>query len=646
MRVRDVAAGFFALALLVASETPLAQQAPKFRSRVDLVTVDVAVLNASGQPVLGLTAEDFELSVDGSNRRVAWAEFVAHRSAAPASITADHFSSNEGLNAGRLVMIAVDQAHIRRVEGMAALRAAAKFIDTLDPEDRVAVTSLRQVSTIEFTREHAVAKRHLDGMTGSATPPQLFYNVGLSESLAISEGARLTLDQVVRRECGAPLGRITDLRRLAEREGPADSCPAQVELEARTIAQHARNDARLSLNALRTWIARLGELEGPKTIVLVSEGLVAEPQMFDLSALGAAAHAARVTIYVLQLESPFLDASESVMSPTANADVNVRGDGLARLAGSARGAMFRLVGADTKPFRRILSELSGHYLLAFEPSETDRKTGTRRLGVKVRGRDVAIVRARPSFTIPPPPKADTTEAELVRLLRDPRTVTELPVRVGTYAYRQPRGEGMRTIVAVETGGDQDVTFGYVIVHRSGVISASGGDVATRGRYVLTTELPAGGYMLKAAVIDRAGRRGSVERHFEVRLGKAGRVPFGDLMLAEPGAGASTELALHPVVASLRGSELLVYLELYADDNWTPGPGTVTLEMFGDDGGENAKRLTPAIERSGAGRWTVSTRVPVNTAISGPRYVRATIAGPGADPVSISRAFVVGGARQP
>jgi len=632
---RPAAACSIVLLLTVA---PFAQQA-RFKSGVDLVTVDVAVLNAAGQPIAGLTADDFELSVDGSKRRIVWVEFVPHRTAAPASIATDHFSSNEGLNSGRLVLLAVDQAHIRRVEGLAALRAAGAFIDTLDREDRVAVASLRQVGGVEFTREHAVAKRHLDGLTGSSSPPQIFYNLGLSESLAISEGSRLTLDQVVRRECGAPIGRINDARRLAERENMLDPCPQQVELEARTIAQHARNDARQSLNALSAWITRLGELEGPKTIVLVSEGLVAEPQIFDLSALGAAAHAARVTIHVLQLETPVLDASDTAISPTANADINIRGDGLTRLSGSARGGMFKLVGSDPQPFRRILSELSGYYLLAFEPEAADRSSGTRRLEVKARG--ASIVRARPSFTIPAAPKPDTTETELVRLLRDPRTVTELPVRVGTYSYRLPEGEGFKTIVAAETGRDQDVTFGYVIVNRSGVIAASGGDIAAKGRYVVTATLPAGGYMLKAAVIDTAGRRGSVERHFEVRLGKAGNTTFGDLMIAEPGPGSDGASAMHPVVALVRGKELLVFTEVYGPDNWIPAPGIVKLDIVSDGSSSEAvTSMTPSIQRAGTGRWTITARAPLDAAPAGTRFVRATISAPGQEPVRLTRAFTV------
>ena len=381
-------------------------------------------------------------------------------------------------------------------------------------------------------------------------------------------------------------------------------------------------------------------MEGPKTIVLVSEGLVAEPQLFDLSALGAAAHAAHVTIYVLKLETAMLDSSTSELSPTVNADVNLRADGLSRLAGTARGAMFKLVGADPRPFQRIVSEISGHYLLAFEPVAADRANGLRRLDVKARGAD--IVRARPSFAIPAAPKPETTETELVRLLRDPRTITELPVRVGTYSYRLPEGEGFKTIIAAETGRDQDVTFGFVIVNRSSrVIADSGGDVAANGRYVATSQLPAGGYMLKVAVIDSAGRRGSVERNFDVRLGKAGNTTFGDLMIAEPGPGSDTATAMHPVVALVRGKELLVFTELYGPDNWIPAPGTVKLDIVSDGGGsESVTPMTPSIQRAGAGRWTVTGRSTLDTAQGGTRFVRATISAPGQEPMRLTRAFTV------
>ena len=611
-----------------------AQSRPTFRSGVAMIMVDVAVVDPAGQPVTGLRAEDFELRVGGAKRRIAWAEFVERHTAPVVSASSDQYSTNEGGRTGRLVVVAVDQAHIRRVEGLAALRAAAAFVDSLDPEDRVAATTLSLADRIDFTSEHAVVKRQLERLAGTATPAPVFYNVGLSEALAISEGSRIALEQVVRRECGAPLSELTDVRRLAERAGAMDPCPAQVELEGRSLAQQVRSDARISLNALRRLIARLAEIEGPKAIVLVSEGLTAEPQLFDLSALGAAAHEAQVTVYVLQLETPLVDAADDRISPTIQADTNLRGDGLARLAGSARGAMFRLVGADPQPFRRILSELSAHYLLAFEPLPADREGVTHRLDVKVPNRRV-IVRSRPSFRIPTAATAETTEAELVRLLRDPRAVTELPLRVATYSYLQPGGSGTRTIVAAETAADSDVTIGYVVVNSQGVIAASGAEVAADGRFVATTDIPDGRYMLKMAIIDRAGRRGSVDRHFDVKRRNPGGVAMGDLMVAEPGpAGAA---ALQPVVASLRGSELVVYTELYSEGPWTAS-GAVTIEV---DAGEGPPvRIVPVVARAGAQRWTVTGRAPLADFRAGARVVTMTIAPPGVEPVRRSRAFAV------
>jgi VWFA-related protein len=638
--------GFVVAAIMLAAGNGLAsappaplkqgssQVRPTFRSGVDLVTVDVAVVNAAGEPVRGLTAGDFELRVDGAAREVVWAEFIRRDGAPLVSASSDHYSTNEGGRSGRLVAVVVDQAHIRRVEGRAALRAAAAFIDSLDRDDRVAAVSLNVTERLEFTSEHAVVKRQLERLSGTATQAPAFHNIGLTEALAISEGSRIVLEQVVRRECGAPLSQLTDVRRLAERTGTMDPCPAQVELEGRSIAQQVRSDARISLNALRQLIARLGEIEGPKTIVLVSEGLTAEPQLFDLTPLGTAAHDAQVTVYVLQLETPIIDAADARVSPTVQADISLRGDGLARLAGSARGAMFRLVGADPQPFRRIVSELSAHYVLAFQPLPADRQVGTRSLDVKVPNRR-AIVRARPSFTIPAPLTLKTTEAELVRLLRDPRPVAELPLRVATYSFLQPGGSGTRTIVAAETALDTDVTLGYLIVNSQGVIAASGSEVVGGGRFVATSDIPDGRYLLKIAILDRAGRRGSVERQFEVKLGKPGGVSLGDLMVAEPGSAGRA--ALQPVVASLRGSELVVYTELYSPGPWTT-PGVLTIEL---DAGEGAPvRITPVIERAGADRWTVTGRIPLADVRTGPRVVTMTIAAPGAEPVRRTRAFAM------
>jgi VWFA-related protein len=629
---------FAVVGVLVLAGVPLAgQQQPVFRTGVDLVTVDVTVLDKSGTPIEGLGADEFEIRVDNASRRVIWAEFVRQELTRPtAADSRDRFDTNEGQNPGRLILVAVDQTHVRRIEGRAALRAAASFIDALDPADRVAAAPVTHGGAIQFTGDHASVKRYLQTLTGEASPVPAHFNVGLVEALAIADGSRTRLDQVVLRECGQLLGRYENPRRLAEGEGVRDPCPVQIEQESRAMAQMARTDARLSLDALLRLIARLAEIDGPKALVLISEGLVAEAQLVDLSALGAAAQAARVTIYVLQLEVPVFEAAESRPSPTFSADVQVRADGLARLAASARGALFHLVGADPYPFRRILAELSGYYLIAFEAADADRDGRTHRIDVSTRAAG-ATLRARPSFRIP---AATTTAsgdaAQLERLLRSPRLATELPLRLAAYTTRAPGRDGLRVLVTLETDATpgRAVTLGFVLVNDRGVVVSSGGGPTDTGRYLAPVELPAGRYRLKAAGIEPGGRQGSVERRFVAELAGAGDIRISDFILAEPSD------VLIPSIVRTRADRIVAYLEIYAPPGWTPPEGLATIAITSPDSSAPLVSVPGQISAAGSGRWVLKTEVPLVDLPPGPYVASASLAIHGLAKDGLAHPFVV------
>jgi hypothetical protein len=159
----------------------LAAQEPVFRASVDIIAVDVAVVGGDGRPVNDLGAPDFVLKVDGRERRVVSAQFVAQEATSDArsALAAQHFTTNEYVERGRHVLIAVDEAHIRRLEGKPALAAAATFIDRLDPLDRVAVAGLTRIGDIAFTRDRALAKEQLARLVGQTDPVFLQFNIGL-----------------------------------------------------------------------------------------------------------------------------------------------------------------------------------------------------------------------------------------------------------------------------------------------------------------------------------------------------------------------------------------------------------------------------------------------------------------------------------
>ncbi len=587
--------------LLVGAFSSLAAQDVVFRTGIDLVTVDATVLGRDGRPVNGLGPDDFVVKVDGQLRRLVSAQFVDYD--APATrgaqaLPARHFTSNEDPDAGRLVVVAVDEAHIRRLEGRAALRAAAAFIDRLDPMDRIAVTSLSRVGVVQFTRDRPALKRRLESLTGQTDPVLLQFNIGLTEATEIADGGRARLAEVVLRECGRSLTEFTDPARADDLVGGRDACPEQLEQEARVVSQHARTQASISLSAIEALVAGLKPLEGPKTVVLLSEGMVVDPRLVDVAELAAAAKDARVSIYGLHLEIPVFEASQDRVSPTFFRDIQLRGDGLARLAGATRGAVFRLVGSDPRPFERIEHELSGYYLLAFEALDGDRDGRVHRVDVALASGG-GVLRARPAFRLPTiVPTARTREQDLVALLRESRAATELPVRVATYTYAEPGAAvaepgaaRLRVVVSTEAGFANGpaghVLLGYVLTDAHGVIAASGAHQATAGRHAFSTVVPAGVYVLRVAAIDPLGRRGRVERPFAAAIDLRQSVRLSDLILAP--VPPSPESPLQPFVDRVTASRVMAYVEVYAQDAQRLRDMHVRIEIADEAG--SAERVT-------------------------------------------------------
>ena len=499
-------------------------------------------------------------SVGDSLNRTPAASAFALRAAADQAADR-HFSSNEGLDAGRVIIIAVDEAHIRRLEGRHALVAAARFIESLPPADRVGVVGLTSADRVTLTRDRAALRRHLESLNGIGDVQAQQLNRGLSEAVEISEGSRSRLADAVLRECGRALTEYVSTTRAADDAGGGrDACPEQVEQESRAIAQFAHLQAGTTIGALRALMARLKDVAGPKTVVLISEGMVLDPRRVDLAAMAAQAQAARVTIYGVPIETPAFDASHDRVSPTALRDLNLRHDGVARVAGAARGAVVRQVGTDPKPFERIARELSGYYLLAFDALDSDRDGRPHRIRLSLARRG-AELRARTAFTLPPPAPAGRGAA-LTALLRMPEVVTELPLSVATYSYPESATGRVRVVISAEAGARQArlaAAVGVVLIDEAGVIAATASNQTPDGRFSFSAIVPPGSYRLRAAAIDVFGRQGSVERVFRVEPAASDALSLGDLMLAPP--PASVRAALEPFVDAVSGRSVVAYLEM-------------------------------------------------------------------------------------
>src|SRR5918993_1884622 len=162
-----------------ATPTP---QKPVFRGGIELLTVDATVVDRDGNQVKDLTAAEFTVEVDGNARTVVSAEYVAlvdsrpmpvgARKAAPPQVSPEEpfFSTNtRSTLPGRMILLIVDQGNIRIGQGRQMMRSAVKFVDNLDPNDRVGLVAVPGPGPlVDFTIDHEKVREGLFATVGMA----------------------------------------------------------------------------------------------------------------------------------------------------------------------------------------------------------------------------------------------------------------------------------------------------------------------------------------------------------------------------------------------------------------------------------------------------------------------------------------------
>lgn len=550
--------------MLLASQqaAPAPQQPPQtvFRSGVDRVAVDVVVVDDDGRPVSDLTPADFVLEVDGRRRTIASAEFISLRRLVDPGPPPAHYSSNTAGRGGRLIMLVVDSNNIRAGTGRVVFDAAAKFIAGLNPSDRVGLHFIPSAGPVlDFTSNHALVAQMLKQAMGRAPSTPHAVKVGISEAKAILRNDQNTLREVLERECAGNMS--ADELQL---------CQRLVVNDARTVGGEMRSRTAESLVGLRELMRRLRAGRTRKTIVLLSEGLILDQGIQDLGWVPSAAAQAQVTLYALRMESSPFEAGSARVSPSRSADRALEQEGLELLAGLAGGAVVPL--SPSNPwlgFSRVSTEVSGYYLLSFEPEPAERDGRPHKIKIEVRRRGLTV-RARREFAMDTAANAASLAPRLGEALQAPIDLTGIPLEVSPYVLRDETGK-LKVIIASEVdrtlGPSADAAMGFMLVDRDGRLAGS--DVepslgAHNGRvehFASALIVEPGLYSLRFAVADASGRDGSVGHVFEAKLHAAGQLHWSDLVLSEQDP-ATRQVRL--LTDGPSGDTLQLYLELYSD----------------------------------------------------------------------------------
>jgi VWFA-related protein len=522
-------------------------QAPRFRSGVDVTSVDVTVVDERGKPILGLTPEDFTVRLDGNPRRVIsadWVPLTAPEGPKPPP-PPEGYSSNEGGTGGRLILLVVDQPNIR-FGGFVGIRKAVNgFLDRLQATDRVALVGIGPGAiSVPFTNDRERLRKAVEKTTGQRqTMMRGFFTIAISEAMSIRRGDGMTLRRVQLRECGDP---TTAPPREVQR---IEMCFQSVEAEVHAVAASSSFDGEQTMSTFRDLLGAMRSVNAPNTLVLITEGFVLDDQHPNFSTINDLAAAARTSIYVLKLDDEMFEMSEArAPEPTSKFDDRMeKSIGVELLASSTRGSLFNVVNSADYAFERIEAEISGQYLLGVESNPLDKDGKPHSIGVSVNRRGVTV-RSRRQLTMRPDDNRQRTARETVMAgLAGPLPLSALPLRVATFALQgQGRDGKIQLLIHADIGVNYTTTrslsLGYMFTDKDGrIVESQTASARLRPmlegvpsplRFTGGASLPPGDYTLKMAVVD-GDLAGSLEHPVQATLMEAGAISLSELMVGGP-----------------------------------------------------------------------------------------------------------------
>lgn len=652
-----------ALGVLVGATAPAAQQraTPTFRSGVTLVTVDVTVLDRDGKPVPGLTADDFQIKLNGKVQPVRALSYVQVATDA-APLTATEIEPDEPVgrkvvtNAApvgeaRLFVLMVDDLSFSAGGGKGLFAAAARFVDRQPVGDYIGLTTTTGVGIVNPTLDRGLIKQTLRKLTGDFVDPRRPFTpssptLSIGEALDIIEfNDQATLRNVITRECfggngNAVGGQATEV--LVSR----NQCAGAAQSAARMIAGLTRGTTGRQVAGVTAAIRAMKPAKGLKQLVLISQGIgVARNSANDFEPIARAAAESGVQLSVLVDESEEVDtgdggrsnadaSGEAAGSPDAGLTARRRDDkkmfhaAMQTLADASGGFFQAIIGQGDRAFDRAAVAGSALYRLGVEaPSDAPEgkpfsvATHVNRSGVTVQSNRQAV--------IPGPPPVLSTDELMKAAINEGQPLFNVPIRLAVALRRSASGQvelGVGLDVPSSVPGPLTMAFGLVSDKgelRTGKRALEA--PADKSNYRFTFPLPVapGRYQLRFGVTDATGSVGSIDVPVDAKLATMGTLNVSDVLTWWiDTTGKSQFLALDELPAGV--SALGAGIELYPLPG-TAFPSDVKVKMSLVPNGKGApvveQEVTP---RSAPDMLRAEAMLPLTNVPVGSYILRATV----------------------
>ena len=456
---------------------PAAQ--PTFQTEVELVTVDVAVVDKKGQPVRGLTREDFLVSENGVPQALTSFEAVlvpeVPRASEGAAASRRPVSTNVVADSrrGRTFVVLFDDIHLSVGQAQRARGAVAAFLESGVGEGDV-VTLVASAGGAWWTarmpegRDSLIAiLKRLDGRYVTDPSPD---RITEFEAMRIEEYQDEQVAWQVKRRFDAygTVGQEKDARGVR----PADAVtsmpgmiPSVVAMRAREVHQLATSRNRITLELMQRVIESLAGIKGRKAMVLVSQGFVYDVQLKQMKDVTLASRRHNVPIYFVDtrglqgLPDAFTAAFgrpiEVQDTVAVLADLTREAEGTEALALDTGGFVVKNSNDLSGGMTRVSSESRAYYLLGYNPTDLRRDGKFRKIQVKLagtKGRGLTVRARRGYFA---PLEGETVARKQDRdpaigfALDSPFEIPDVPLRVSSYVFDEVALDQLSVQLAVE-----------------------------------------------------------------------------------------------------------------------------------------------------------------------------------------------------
>lgn len=419
-----------------------AQEQEVIRTNTELVQTAVSVLDKKGNFVEGLQRDQFELTVDGKVRPVAFFERIAAGSPRETELAASGVGVNSTASLpapvvpGRTIVFFVDDLHLSPDSLNRTRMMLQNFLDReIGSKDNIAIVSASgQIGFLEqFTNNRAV----LDAAVARLVPRQYdvtTYGVGnstkLTEYMAYTIDTSRTNSKVLDFYVGECMKGSSTFKKAAFALALIRaSCETQVRNNARSVLMQAAQITQNTYNSLESLMRSAARAPGRKLAFFVSDGFLldagphAAATRDKLEHVIDGAQRAGVVVYTIHAEglvnSSFVDPGNKRpvdgggrLDLASAGELESKQDALNALAADTGGRALRNTNFFEKWVTSVLDETSNYYLVTWRPEKDEEKTQKfRHVKISIVGHPELSVRAPRGYVDgPKPAPAATTTA--------------------------------------------------------------------------------------------------------------------------------------------------------------------------------------------------------------------------------------------